>query len=219
MTRKVTIINSKTQSQHVIQSEATTLGELKSEMSNAGIDYEDMAFYEGHMRAELKDDASPLPTNIPYKGRTVNDLVFMLTVPDKKVASGANLRAELYAKIKEYGLQNCCIDKYGRNYTQCSSAQLQELLEAASNEPCNDPSSAGSDYDIDPISPYSFEGTILKAFKELVDYLNDRDYISNREAAHLSDMLNLDNLDLYKKESPKKEEMSQDEIDEMFDFI
>ena len=64
--RKVTIINNKTQSQKVIQdSEATTLGELKREMRERGIEYEGMTFYEGHLRAELKDDASPLPATVP----------------------------------------------------------------------------------------------------------------------------------------------------------
>ena len=51
-TRKVTIINSKTQSQKVIQdSKATTLGELKQEMRERGINYAGMTFFEGHMRA------------------------------------------------------------------------------------------------------------------------------------------------------------------------
>ena len=39
-TRKVTIINSKTQSQKIIQdSKATTLGELKQEMRNRSMEY------------------------------------------------------------------------------------------------------------------------------------------------------------------------------------
>ena len=101
-------------------STATNLGELKAEMRAAGIDYNGMTFYEGHLRAELKDDASPLPTNIPYKGTTVNDLVFMLTTPEKKVKSGAMSRAEAYAAIKERGLQEVCKNTYGKNFTQCS---------------------------------------------------------------------------------------------------
>ena len=104
--RKVTIINNKTQSQKVIQaSAATTLGELKREMREAGIEYEGMTFFEGHLRAELKDDASILPTNIPYKGQTVNDLTFLLTAPEKKIKSGSMSRAEAYNAIKARGLQ------------------------------------------------------------------------------------------------------------------
>lgn len=129
-TRKVTIINSKTQSQQVIQdSKATTLGELKQEMRERGIDYTGMTFFEGHMRAELKDDAAPLPTNIPYKGQIVNDLTFMLTAPEKKVKSGAMSRAEAYAEIKKRGLQSACVDKFGKNFTQCSTADLISLIE------------------------------------------------------------------------------------------
>lgn len=129
-TRKVTIINSKTQSQKVIQdSKATTLGELKQEMRERGIDYTGMTFFEGHMRAELKDDAAPLPTNIPYKGQVVNDLTFMLTAPEKKVKSGAMSRAEAYAEIKKRSLQGACVDKFGKNFTQCSTADLISLIE------------------------------------------------------------------------------------------
>ena len=134
-TRKVTIINSKTQSQKVIQdSKATTLGELKQEMSERGIDYTGMTFFEGHMRAELKDDAAPLPTNIPYKGQVVNDLTFMLTAPEKKVKSGAMTRAEAYAEIKKRGLQGACVDKFGKNFTQCSTADLISLIEKNSTK-------------------------------------------------------------------------------------
>lgn len=129
-TRKVTIINSKTQSQKVIQdSKATTLGELKQEMRERGIDYIGMTFFEGHMRAELKDDAAPLPTNIPYKGQVVNDLTFMLTAPEKKVKSGAMSRAEAYTEIKKRNLQDVCVDKFGKNFTQCSTADLISLVE------------------------------------------------------------------------------------------
>ena len=134
-TRKVTIINSKTQSQKVIQdSKATTLGELKQEMRERDIDYTGMTFFEGHMRAELKDDAAPLPTNIPYKGQVVNDLTFMLTTPEKKVKSGAMSRAEAYAAIKKRGLQSACVDKFGKNFTQCSTADLISLIEKNSTK-------------------------------------------------------------------------------------
>lgn len=134
-TRKVTIINSKTQSQKVIQdSKATTLGELKQEMRERSIDYTGMTFFEGHMRAELKDDAAPLPTNIPYKGQVVNDLTFMLTTPEKKVKSGAMSRAEAYAEIKKRDLQSACVDKFGKNFTQCSTADLISLIEKNSTK-------------------------------------------------------------------------------------
>ena len=127
--RKVTIVNNKTQSQKVIQaSTATTLGELKREMREAGIEYEGMTFFEGHLRAELKDDASILPTNIPYKGQVVNDLTFLLTAPEKKIKSGAMSRAEAYNAIKARGLQNECVKRFGKNFTMCKTQDLIDLL-------------------------------------------------------------------------------------------
>lgn len=127
--RKVTIINNKTQSQKVIQaSSATTLGELKREMREAGIEYEGMTFFEGHLRAELKDDASILPTNIPYKGQVVNDLTFLLTAPEKKIKSGAMSRAEAYNAIKARGLQDECVKRFGKNFTMCKTQDLIDLL-------------------------------------------------------------------------------------------
>lgn len=127
--RKVTIINNKTQSQKVIQaSAATTLGELKREMREAGIEYEGMTFFEGHLRAELKDDASILPTNIPYKGQVVNDLTFLLTAPKKKIKSGAMSRAEAYNAIKARGLQDECVKRFGKNFTMCKTQDLIDLL-------------------------------------------------------------------------------------------
>lgn len=127
--RKVTIINNKTQSQKVIQaSTATTLGELKKEMREAGIEYGGMTFFEGHLRAELKDDAFILPTNIPYKGQVVNDLIFLLTAPEKKIKSGAMSRAEAYNAIKARGLQDECVKRFGKNFTMCKTQDLIDLL-------------------------------------------------------------------------------------------
>ena len=127
--RKVTIINNKTQSQKVIQaSSATTLGELKREMREAGIEFEGMTFFEGHLRAELKDDASILPTNIPYKGQVVNDLTFLLTAPEKKIKSGAMSRSEAYNAIKARGLQDKCVKRFGKNFTMCKTQDLIDLL-------------------------------------------------------------------------------------------
>lgn len=129
-TRKITIIDNKNQSQKVIaDSQATTLGELKSEMRARGIRYEGCTFYCGQMRAELKDDAAPLPATVMYRGQEVTDLTFLLTAPEKKIKSGAMSRAEAYSKIKSMGLGELCKEKYGKNFTQCSTSDLIALIE------------------------------------------------------------------------------------------
>lgn len=136
-TRRITIVNNKTQKQSVIQaSTATTLGELKAEMRQAGINYEGMTFFEGHARVELKDDASVLPTNITYKGNVVNDLTFLLTAPEKKIRSGAMTRAEAYAGIKALNLKDKVQARFGKNFTQCSTSDLEKMImEASTSKP------------------------------------------------------------------------------------
>lgn len=98
--RKITIVDSKLQKRSTIMSEAETLGELKRDLTSNGINYSGKTFMEGLSRSELKEDASILPHDIQRPdGSVTNELVFMLTEPEKKIKSGATLtRQECYAK-------------------------------------------------------------------------------------------------------------------------
>lgn len=222
-TRKVTIINSKSQSQKVIQdSKATTLGELKAEMRERGIDYEGMTFFEGHMRAELKDDAAPLPTNIPYKGQVVNDLTFMLTAPEKKVTSGVMSRAEAYNEVKRLGLQDKCKQVYGKNFTQCGTADLIALIEKAGNKPVAAAPEAEEPVEAPVAEPenvsteapaQSADGcNCAKALTALVEDLYASDAIEEETYDKVTAILK---GGTYK--APEK--MSKKEIDDMFNFV
>lgn len=126
-TRKITIISTKNQSKKVIMSSATTLAELKEDLRQHDIDFTDMTFFEGTSKVELKTDNSVLPHDVPWKGTTTNELVFMLTNTNKKIASGAD-RSAVYSTIKSMGLAGICKDTYGKNFTQCTTAQLEELI-------------------------------------------------------------------------------------------
>ena len=136
--RKILFVMNNSSSQKSIMSEAETLGALKADMRRAGINYDNMTFYEGRTRTELKDDASVLPTNVPVAAKgttpatTTNNLVFMLTTANKKIKSGAGDRPAAYAKIKQLGLQDACQAKYGKNFTQCSTSDLEALIAGAS---------------------------------------------------------------------------------------
>lgn len=127
--RKITIVQTKNQKKSVIMSSATTLAELKRDLRANGIDYDGMTFFEGTSKVELKNDASVLPHDVPYKGTVTNELVFMLTNTNKKIRSGAMSRAEAYSKIKSMGLGELCKEKYGKNFTQCSTNDLIALIE------------------------------------------------------------------------------------------
>lgn len=221
--RKVTIINNKTQSQKVIQaSAATTLGELKREMREAGIEYEGMTFFEGHLRAELKDDASILPTNIPYKGQVVNDLTFLLTAPEKKIKSGAMSRAEAYNAIKARGLQNECVKRFGKNFTICKTQDLIDLLgegapvkeekkEVVKEKATKEVKETKKEEE-KPVVTATSEGNVVGALEVLLEDLYVSDVMEedtyNRAMAILKGTI-------YK--APEK--MSRSEINKMFDFV
>lgn len=205
--RKVTIINNKTQSQKVIQaSSATTLGELKREMREAGIEYKGMTFFEGHLRAELKDDAFILPTNIPYKGQVVNDLTFLLTAPEKKIKSGMRKetmsRTEAYNAIKARGLQDECVKRFGKNFTMCKTQDLIDLLGEGS--PAKEVKETKKEEEKPEVTATS-EGNVAGALEVLLEDLYDSDVIEegtyDRAMAVLKGM------------------MSRAEINKMFDFV
>lgn len=131
--RKITIVSTKTQSKKVIMSSATTLAELKSDLRTNNIDYENMTFFEGTSKVELKNDDSVLPHDIPYKGTITNELVFMLTNTNKKIKSGAMSRMEAYNAIKSMSLQDACLKNFGKNFTMCKTADLIDLIERCKN--------------------------------------------------------------------------------------
>ena len=130
--RKITIVQTKNQRKSVIMSAATTLAELKSDLRANGIDYDGMTFFEGTSKVELKNDASVLPHDVPYKGTITNELVFMLTNTNKKIRSGATTmsRTEAYSAIKSMGLQDACVKKFGKNFTMCKTADLIALVQS-----------------------------------------------------------------------------------------
>lgn len=230
-TRKVTIINNKTQKQSIIQaSSATNLGELKAEMRELGINYEGMTFFEGHMRAELKDDAAPLPTNIPYKGQIVNDLTFLLTAPEKKIKSGAMTRSEAYDAIKANGLQAACVVKFGKNFTMCKTQDLIDLIESqgkkeakveapapapVTKKAAEKPVAEAKKEEAAPVAPAApASGNCEQALKALVEDLYGNDTIEEDTYDKVMGLLNGG-----VSEAPASEKMSKRDIDDMFAFV
>lgn len=135
MSRKITVLVESTQSKVVFESDATTLGELKRELRERQVGFNsDDVFKEGMTKTILASDDSVLPSNIPWKGQVTNDLVFMITAPQKKIRSGAMSRAEAYTELKRLGLQDKIQKEEGKNFTQCSTAILLSYIEEASKK-------------------------------------------------------------------------------------
>lgn len=200
--RKVIIVNNKTQAQTTIMSNATTLGELKDEAESAGVNIDDMTWYEGHMRAELKDDASPLPATVMWRGQETTELTFLLTQPEKKVKSGAMSRAEAYNAIKANNLQEVCKSRYGKNFTQVPTNDLITLIEE--NQP--------KETSVCATNETKESCNCIKAIELIVSTLYNNGSIDEEEQSHIIAVLN-------GTEYKAPEKMSRAEIDDMFDFV
>ncbi len=122
--REILVANTRTQKRSKITTAATTLGELKAALAEAGVDYSGMTFTEGISKTQLLDDATQLPQNVMYKGQPTNNLVILLTNTKKNIASGMGSRADAYIAIKELHLQDAIKEIFGRNYTQVPTSDL-----------------------------------------------------------------------------------------------
>lgn len=130
-TRKITIANSRDQKKSIIMTAATTLGELKRDLDNAGINYYDMDFIEALTKTQLRGDDSVLPHDVPYNHTTTNELVFLLTTPNRKIKSGS--RDGVYRAINNAvdssDIKQAIKDKFGRNYTMVGTSDLETFVE------------------------------------------------------------------------------------------
>ena len=129
MEREILIANTKTQKRSKITTSATTLGELKTDLRAAGIDFSGMTFTEGISKIQLLDDGTQLPQNVMYKGQPTNNLVILLTNTKKNISSGTLSRQEIKNIIKCNNLQEAIKNKFGRNYTQVSNKDLELFID------------------------------------------------------------------------------------------
>lgn len=230
--RKITVVQTKNQKKSVIMSAATTLAELKSDLRANGIDYDGMTFFEGTSKVELKNDASVLPHDVPYKGTVTNELVFMLTNTNKKIRSGAVAmsRTEAYSAIKSMGLQDACVKKFGKNFTMCKTADLIALVQsnsAAKPAPAAPKAEAKKEETPvnTPVAPASNGGECIDAvaraaISKLVEILEENGTIEDYEKEEVIDILG---GKVAVSDAPSEEykpksasPYSDDEIDDMF---
>ena len=229
-TRKITIVSTKSQSKKVIMSSATTLAELKSDLRQNGIDYEGMSFFEGTSKVELKNDASVLPHDVPWKGTVTNELVFMLTNTNKKIRSGAMSRMEAYAEIKRMGLQDACLKKFGKNFTMCKTADLIALVQsnsAAKPAPAPKAEAKKEETPVNtPVAPASNGGecvdTVARAaISKLVEILEDNGTIEDYEKEEVLGILGgkvaVSDVPSEEYKPKSASPYSDDEINDMFE--
>ena len=214
--RKITVLVESTQSKHVLQSNATTLGELKDELREKNISFNpDDVFKEGMSKTVLTTDESILPSNIPWRGEVTNDLIFMVTAPQKKIKSGVMTRAEVYAEIKRLKLQDTVIKKVGKNFTQCATALLLTFIDEASKNSCKTktPAPVAKEKKVksNP-TPEVVESVTFCALKELIAEMVNEGVLSEANANNILGVAS------GKPALPVEKEESYDELAEQFDF-
>lgn len=169
--RKITIISSQTQSTKVLMSTSTTLRELKAELSAEGINYTNMDFMEGLTKTLFVNDDAILPTNVPYKGTNTNELVFVLSTTNKKITSGASLtRAQAYAEVKRLKLEDSIKQKYGKNFTQVATKELEEVISTIVSNKAETVSESKKDVSKDPDNTLLMQ--VVAKVNEIVDILS-----------------------------------------------
>lgn len=213
--REIVIVSSKTQRKSVIMSEAETLGQLKADLRANNIDYSDMVFFEGIARVELKDDNSLLPKDVSYKGTITNKLVFMLSQANKKIKSGAISRAEIYDTIKSMNLQGECVRRYGKNFTMCKTVDLLALIEENKNKATKAEEKVETK-EITTTKENTTEFVDVKA-REAIKNLAYALYYDNYIESEVYNNI-LDSFDIEQEET-KNSSYSDEEIDDMFDFV
>ena len=174
--RKITVVINSTNETRTIETDATTLGQLKSDLLCAGIETDGLVFFEGLTRTEMVDDESRLPVDVIRNGNVTNNLVFMLTRPKANIKSGADtLRTLLYSKVREYKLQDKAITTFGYNFTNCSNAELTELIENHEEEQ----KSSGVKFVLSNILDVLVEEDIIKLdlYDRLVDALVEEEEV------------------------------------------
>lgn len=124
MERKIIIVDSASNKQTTITTDAEKFGDLKAAARAAGITIEGKDWLEGLTKTQPVSDDSVLPTNVNYKGQITNNLVYMLTNTNKRTKSGAMSRAEVYTFIKNNHLASEVKATFGKNYTNCTTDQL-----------------------------------------------------------------------------------------------
>lgn len=199
MERKLTVIDTRTMSTKVFESNATTVAELKEDLLAQGINPEGMAIQEGLTKTELLSNETILPHDIPWRGTVTNNLVLRLTKQSKNIESGMT-RKEVYEKIKDLHLEEAIKLKYNRNYTLVPTEELLTVVNSTEE----------SLEEEDKEQPKLCR--VNNILKRLIDVLIDNGVLEEIDLDYIF------HNDCKSKKVEGTEDFTSDELEEMFSF-
>lgn len=142
--KTIAISNTINGTKTIVETNATTLGELKQFMHDNNISYpEDALWYSGLTKSRLEFENSeflsenPRTCNINGEDKCVHGVI--LIVPSKnKIESGAMTRGEAYIFICDNNLKEEVKERFGKNYTNVPTDDLIEFISEYDGEPEDD---------------------------------------------------------------------------------
>lgn len=222
-TRKILIASTKTQKRYELNTDATTLGELKAVCHSNNIDYSGMDFTVAGSGAKtvLTSDDALLPTNVVIKGKTTNDLIVILTNTRDKVSSGCTdgrSRRDAYAVINDHEwLKDAIKDEFGVNYTLITTENLWLFIDDNLKEDEDEEEEEDTDEEYHEYIPTSQD--IANHIYDLIKALAKTKAISYKDVEAISELL--EELAASMKEVENKTysfgggTISDDDIDDM----
>ena len=120
---KATIVNTVDNTTKVVElpEAVTDLSGLKHFLSIS-----DGQFFEGTTHTDLTSDRQSIPA-IPAE-KADKGYVFFVSPAQNKFKNGALTRKECYAYVKEYNLGDLVKETFGRNFTQVSTNDLNNII-------------------------------------------------------------------------------------------
>lgn len=211
MKRRILVKVESTQSAYDFKDvDVTTLGEVKQLLRDKGVEIDD-EHTEWHcaqtIDAVYKADATPLPSNVPWKGELTNDLIFKVVATVDKIKLGASQydRKELYKTVKEYNLEDDVKNRFHKNFTQVSSDDLYNFINEVVDRESNDEyEQQEEEYDEECDEPSVEENLRCfishyylseEAINEIMDYIKSLGLIPENAAAKDSNRELLDEID------------------------
>lgn len=130
--RKVLVITSENQKRYELTSTANTVGELKQELINAGINIENKALMEGISKTPFIMNDTQLPSSVTFKGSPTRNLMLLVTESNKNIASGCypTNRKQFNEYIKKNNLGDAINKKLGNHWTRISTDKLTAFFKS-----------------------------------------------------------------------------------------
>lgn len=135
-TRKITIVFDNTNEVCEFESKATTLGEMKAELSAKGVNTDKFEFHEATSLTIFTHNDTKLPEEVvsPVSGEKTPDLAFMMVSKNKNIDSGRSTskvsidRNKAFGLIKNAGMKDKFENETGKRMTNASSDVILEFI-------------------------------------------------------------------------------------------